>query len=441
MENSFQHMNLSKPLLRALEDLQLSAPTPIQEKAFPVIMSGRDAVGISQTGTGKTLAYLLPILRQLEYSEQRHPRVLILAPTRELVAQILDNLQKLSKYMSIRSFGVYGESNINTQKQHIHAGLDILIATPGRLIDLIISRSVLLTSIKKLVVDEVDEMFALGFRTQITQILDALPLKRQNISFSATLSEETESLIQLYFKDPVFVELVSRGSPIEKIKQAYYLAPNMNTRLNLLKYLIEHQKDFSKVLVFVKNKDLANELEEALSEFGEQVGIIHSNKSQANRFKSIELFENGTHRILIATDVVARGLDFKNLSHVVNFDFPKQAATYIHRIGRTGRADKSGNALSLLTEPELLQLRAVEKYMGVKIKKETLPKTLEISDELRPEEMPKTRIKKIKVSKFDVPTGAFHEKKGKNKKIQLGGKRRQEKQRRALEKSRSKRKR
>ncbi|MBL7900821.1 MAG: DEAD/DEAH box helicase [Bacteroidia bacterium] len=441
MENSFQHMNLSKPLLRALEDLQLSAPTPIQEKAFPVIMSGRDAVGISQTGTGKTLAYLLPILRQLEYSEQRHPRVLILAPTRELVAQILDNLQKLSKYMSIRSFGVYGESNINTQKQHIHAGLDILIATPGRLIDLIISRSVLLTSIKKLVVDEVDEMFALGFRTQITQILDALPLKRQNISFSATLSEETESLIQLYFKDPVFVELVSRGSPIEKIKQAYYLAPNMNTRLNLLKYLIQHQKDFSKVLVFVKNKDLANELEEALSEFGEQVGIIHSNKSQANRFKSIELFENGTHRILIATDVVARGLDFKNLSHVVNFDFPKQAATYIHRIGRTGRADKSGNALSLLTEPELPQLKAVEKYMGVKIKKEMLPKTLEISDELRTEEMPKTRIKKIKVSKFDVPTGAFHEKKGKNKKIQLGGKRRQEKQRRALEKSRSKRKR
>lgn len=441
MENTFKNMNLSKSLLRALEDLQLSAPTPIQEKAFPVIMSGRDAVGISQTGTGKTMAYLLPILRQLEYSEQRHPRILILAPTRELVAQILDTIQKLTKYMSVRSFGVYGESNINTQKQNIHAGLDILIATPGRLIDLIISRSVLLTSIKKLVVDEVDEMFALGFRTQITQILDALPAKRQNISFSATLSEETESMIQLYFKDPVFVELVSRGSPIEKIKQAYYLTPNLNTRLNLLRYLIQHQKDFSKVLVFVKNKDLANELEEALTEFGEQVGIIHSNKSQPNRFKSIELFENGTHRILIATDVVARGLDFKDLSHVVNFDFPKEPATYIHRIGRTGRADKSGNALSLITEPELPNLKATEKYMGVKIKKESLPKTLEISDELRPEEMPKTRIKKVKVSKFDVPTGAFHEKKGKNKKIQLGGKRRQEKQRRAIELSRSKRKR
>ncbi len=441
MENTFKNINLSKPLLRALEDMQLSMPTAIQEKAFPVIMSGRDAVGISQTGTGKTLAYLLPILRQLEYSEQRHPRILILAPTRELVAQILDTIQKLTKYMSVRSFGVYGESNINKQKQTIHAGLDILIATPGRLIDLIISRSILLTSIKKLVVDEVDEMFALGFRAQITQILEALPAKRQNISFSATLSEETESLIQLYFKEPVFVELVSRGSPIEKIKQAYYLTPNMNTRLNLLRHLIQHQKDFSKVLVFVKNKDLANELEEALTEFGEQVGIIHSNKSQPNRFKSIELFENGTHRILIATDVVARGLDFKDLSHVVNYDFPKEAATYIHRIGRTGRADKSGNALSLITESELPQLKAAEKYMGVKIKKETLPKTLEISDELRPEEMPKTRIKKVKISKFDVQTGAFHEKKGKNKKIQLGGKRRQEKQRRAIELSRSKRKR
>ncbi len=441
MENDFAQIKLSKPLFRALEDLKLSTPTPIQEKAFPVIMSGRDVVGVSQTGTGKTLSYLLPILRQLEYSEQRHPRVLILAPTRELVAQILDSVQKLSKYMSIRSFGVYGESNINTQKQHIHAGLDILIATPGRLIDLIISRSVLLTSIKKLVVDEVDEMFALGFRSQITQILDALPAKRQNISFSATLSEGTENLIQLYFKNPVYVELVSRGSPIEKIKQSYFLSPNMNTRLNLLKHIIQHQKAFSKVLVFVKNKDLANELEECLQEFGEQVGIIHSNKTQANRFKSIELFENGTHRILVATDVVARGLDFKDLSHVVNFDFPKEPATYIHRIGRTGRADKSGNAISLITEKELPQLKAAEKYMGVKIKKDSLPENLEISNELRDEEMPKTRIKKIKTSKFNMPSGAFHEKKGKNKKIQLGGKRRQEKQRRALEKSRSKRKR
>lgn len=434
-------MNLNKPLVRALEDLGLTSPTPIQEKAFPVIMSGRDTIGISQTGTGKTLAYLLPILRQLEYSEQRHPRVLILAPTRELVAQILDNCQKLSKYMSVRSYGVYGESNINTQKQHIHAGLDILIATPGRLIDLIISRSVLLTSIKKLVVDEVDEMFALGFRTQITQILEALPVKRQSISFSATLSEETENMTQLYFKDPVFVELVSRGSPIEKIKQTYYVVPNMNTRLNLLRYLIQNNKDLTKVLVFVKNKDMANELELALSEFGEQVGIIHSNKSQSNRFKSIEMFENGTHRILVATDVVARGLDFKNLSHVVNYDFPNEAATYIHRIGRTGRADKSGNALCLITETELPKLKSVENYMGVRIKKADLPKTLEISNELRAEEMPKTRIKKIKVSKFDAPTGAFHEKKGKNKKVQLGGKRRQEKQRRALAKSRSKRKR
>jgi ATP-dependent RNA helicase RhlE len=199
MENTFKNINLSKPLLRALEDLKFSTPTPIQEKALPVIMSGRDAVGISQTGTGKTIAYLLPVLRQLEYSEQRHPRILILAPTRELVAQILNTIQQLTKYMSVRAFGVYGESNINTQKQKIHAGLDILIATPGRLIDLIISRSVLLTSIKKLVVDEVDEMFALGFRSQITQILDALPAKRQNLSFSATLSEETEKFDTIVF--------------------------------------------------------------------------------------------------------------------------------------------------------------------------------------------------------------------------------------------------
>lgn len=441
MENDFGQIKLSKPLLRALEDLHLSAPTPIQEKAFPVISSGRDCVCLSQTGTGKTLAYLLPVLRQLDYSTQKHPRVLILSPTRELVQQVVDNLRLLCKYSSIRYTGVYGESNINHQKQALFNGVDILVATPGRLIDLMLSRSVLLSSIKKLVVDEVDEMFNLGFRSQMTQILDALPRKKQNISFSATLSEESQELINRYFVEPEYVELVSRGTAAEKIRQSVFVVPNLNTRFNLFKHLMAHREGFVKVLVFVKNKDMAAELEQELAGFGEEAGVIHSNKSQANRFKSIEGFEQGRHRLLVATDVVARGLDFKGLSHVVNFDLPSSPETYIHRIGRTGRAGKSGFAISLISEAQLPQLSAIEKFLGRKIEREENPQDLEVSDLLREEEMPKTRVKKLPSKKTASGGGAFHEKKGKNKKIQLGGKRRQEKQRRALEKSRKKRKR
>lgn len=440
-EISFNDLKLPKALLHALADMGLEQPTAIQLKSFPVISSGRDCVCLSQTGTGKTLAYLLPVLRQLEYSTQKHPRVLILAPTRELVQQVVDNLGLLCKYNSIRYTGVYGESNINHQKQALFNGVDILVATPGRLIDLMLSRSVLLSSIKKLVVDEVDEMFNLGFRAQMTQILDALPRKKQNISFSATLSEESQELINRYFVEPEYVELVSRGTAAEKIRQSVFVVPNLNTRFSILKYLMTHREDFVKVLVFVKNKDMAAELEQELAGFGEEAGVIHSNKSQSNRFKSIEGFEQGRHRLLVATDVVARGLDFKDLSHVLNFDLPSSPETYIHRIGRTGRAGKSGFAISLISEAQLPQLMTIEKFMGRKIEREKNPPDLEVSDLLREEEMPKTRVKKLPSKKAGSGGGAFHEKKGKNKKIQLGGKRRQEKQRRALEKSRSKRKR
>ena len=196
---SFNDLNLSKPLIKALQDLGLENPTPIQEKAFSVIMSGKDAVGIAQTGTGKTFAYLIPILRQLTYSELRHPRVLIVVPTRELVVQVVTEIEKLTKYMSLRVFGVYGASNINTQKQKVYDGLDILVATPGRLIDLTLSRTLQFSAVKKLVIDEVDEMLNLGFRPQLKQILEVLPLKRQNLMFSATLTEDVEAMIEKYF--------------------------------------------------------------------------------------------------------------------------------------------------------------------------------------------------------------------------------------------------
>lgn len=442
MELDFSQFNLPKQLGRALAELNFESPRPIQVKAFPLIRSGKDTVGIAQTGTGKTLAYLLPLLSQHVFSKERHPRVLILVPTRELVAQVVTEIEKLSKYLSLRVFGIYGASNINTQKQKVYEGLDILVATPGRLIDLMISRAVQLNQVKKLVIDEVDEMFQLGFRPQLMQIVNALPSKRQNILFSATLTEEIEQLIDTHFNTPEYLELVARGTPLEKIIQKAVAVPNHHTKVNYVKWLMQHDKTLKKVLLFVNNKDLANELETALQDLGDEVGVIHSNKTQANRFKSVEQFQNGFHRILIATDVIARGLDLKDVSHVINFSFPKDANTYIHRIGRTGRAEAKGIAISFVTDKEKIFLKAAEATMNKKVKVELLPKGVEVSNELTFEEMPKTRVKKLgKAPKNLDSGGAFHEKKGKNKKIQLGGKRRQEKQRRALAKSISKRKR
>jgi ATP-dependent RNA helicase RhlE len=440
--NTFNDLNLSKPLIKALNDIGFTSPTPIQEIAFPIIMSGKDAVGIAQTGTGKTFAYLLPILRQLTYSEQRQPRVLIIVPTRELVAQVVTEIEKLAKYMSVRCLGVYGASNINIQKQKVYDGLDILVATPGRMIDLTLSRTLQFTSIKKLVIDEVDEMLNLGFRAQLLQILEALPEKRQNILFSATLNEDVESMIDKYFNKPEYIELITRGTPLAKIIQEAYHVPNFYTKVNLLKWLLTNEKDFSKVLLFVKNKKLADDLEKELeSEFSEITGVIHSNKSQPNRFKAVKQFQEGTHRLLIATDVIARGLDLKDVTHVINFDAPKDPSSYIHRIGRTGRAEKPGIALSFITENELAMQNEIEALMNKKIALLDLPGDVEISDELTKDEIPVKRDKNLKKTrKIITPTGAFHEKKDKNKKVQLGGKRAQEKKRRLEVKYISKRK-
>jgi ATP-dependent RNA helicase RhlE len=439
---TFKDLNLSKQLLRALDDIGFENPTPIQEKAFPIISSGTDAVGIAQTGTGKTFAYLLPILRQLTYSEKRQPRVLIVVPTRELVAQVVGEIEKLTKYMNVRCYGVYGASNINTQKQKVYDGLDILVATPGRLIDLTLSRTLQLGSVKKLVIDEVDEMLNLGFRAQLTQILDILPPKRQTLLFSATLNEDVELMISKYFNKPEYIELISRGTPLEKIIQHAYFVPNFNTKINLLKWLLHKEKGFSKVLLFVKSKKIADDISLALEQdFPTEIGVIHSNKSQPQRFSAVKYFDEGVHRLLIATDVIARGLDIPNVTHVVNFDIPKEASAYIHRIGRTGRADKAGNSISFITDLEKPLQEAIETLMNKKIPILKLPKGLEISDELTKDEIPVTRDKNLgKAKKLVIPTGAFHEKKDKNKKEQLGGKRSQEKLRRLKVKYISKRK-
>lgn len=433
---TFKDLNLTKQLVNALSDIGFENPTPIQEKAFPVIMSGKDVVGIAQTGTGKTFSYLLPILRQITFSEQRQPRVLIVVPTRELVQQVVGEIEKLTKYMNVRFTGVYGGGNINIQKQKVYDGLDILVATPGRLIDLTLSRTLQFNGIQKLVIDEVDEMLNLGFRAQLVKILDILPEKRQNLMFSATLNEDVEMMIENYFVTPTYVELISRGTPLEKIIQQAYHVPNFYTKVNLLEFLLQTDKEFKKVLVFVKNKKIADDIYKELENgFANEIGVIHSNKTQPQRFNAVKQFDEGTHKLLIATDVIARGLDLKNVTHVLNFDMPiNDPNSYIHRIGRTGRADKTGIAVSFITKGDATIHKSIEALMNKKITKLDMPEAVEICENLTQDEKPVTRVKVINKNKNTAaPTGAFHEKKDKNKKVNLGGARKRENQRRIAE--------
>ena len=421
--STFEKLNLSKPLYSAIADLGFEQPTPIQTMAVPVILSGRDVVGIAQTGTGKTYAYLWPILRDLKYSAQVNPRVLIVVPTRELVVQVVEQVESLTKQTSTRVTGVYGGTNINTQKIAVAEGVDILVATAGRLYDLIQHDALRLNSVKKLVIDEVDVMLDLGFRFQLKRIFDILPDRRQNIMFSATMTEEVDALIDDFFTAPARVSIALSGTPLSNIAQLCYHVKNFYTKVNLLAYLLSDSDEFKKVLVFVSNKKGADLLFEALEElYGSELCVIHSNKSQNYRLRSIKQFEQGENRILLTTDVMARGLDLDKISHVINFDTPAYPENYMHRIGRTGRAEEKGKTILFYTWKEESAKIAIEKLMNYTIPMLEFPEEVEISNELTPDEQPKNEEIKLKSGKvLESSGGAFHEKKLKNTKTNQGG--------------------
>jgi ATP-dependent RNA helicase RhlE len=395
-----------------------------------VVRSGKDVVGIAQTGTGKTFAYMLPVLRDLKFSMQQHPRILVLVPTRELVMQVVEEIEKLTTYINVRILGVYGGTNINTQKRAIAEGLDIIVATPGRLYDLALSKALKLNSIQKLVIDEVDVMLDLGFRFQLLNIFDVLPERRQNVMFSATMTEDVAALIQDYFKSPETVSIAVSGTPLDNIAQQCYEVPNFYTKVNLLNHLLKDKETFTKVLVFVSNKKSADRLFEALDEsFADEICVIHSNKTQNYRIRSIRQFDDGMNRILVATDVMARGLDLDEISHVINFDTPNFPENYMHRIGRTGRAEHEGKTILFSTEKEQEDKEAIEKLMKLEIPKTEFPSEVEIAERLTPEERPVDfehhNPTKRKIDEF-APGPAFHEKSEKNSKTNQGGSYRRE---------------
>jgi ATP-dependent RNA helicase RhlE len=421
---SFDEFKISDQLRYAITDIGYTKPTPIQSQAFPVIAAGKDVVGIAQTGTGKTFAYMLPILQMLPYAKEKQPRVIIVVPTRELVTQVVEEITKFSKYLNTRVVGVYGGTNINTQKALLKEGQDIVVGTPGRLYDLILSRALRLKSVKKLVIDEVDVMLDLGFRFQLTNIFDLLPVSRQNIMFSATMTEDIADLIAKFFVSSEKISVALSGTPLENITQSSYAVPNFYTKANLLIHLLKKADTYKKVLVFVSNKKSANRLFEALQDlYNDEICIIHSDKTQNYRMRSVKQFDEGINRILVTTDVMARGLDLNEITHVINFDTPRFPENYMHRIGRTGRAEKKGEALLFYSEKETDYKKAIEALMKMEINNLPFPGEVEVSKKLTPEEEPKVSEPNNphKRTNENERGASFHEKSEKNKKTNEGG--------------------
>ena len=419
--NTFEDLPLIKPLRNAITKLGFAKPTLIQQKAFSLVRSGADMVGIAQAGTGKTLAYMLPILQDLNYSKIDTPRVLVLVPTRELVIQVVDRINEFSSYMNVRILGVYGGTNINTQKKYCSLGVDIIVATPGRLYDLAACRALQLKTVKQLVIDEVDVMLDLGFREQLANIFSILKDRRQNIMFSATMTEDVDLLVDDYFIKPKKISIAVSGAPLDNITQQCYYVKNFYTKLNLLKHILSDKEVFSKVLVFVSNKKYADLVFESLNEsYNSDLCVIHSNKTQNYRIRSIQQFDEGINRILVSTDVMARGLDLNKITHVINFDTPKFSENYMHRIGRTGRAEEKGNSILFYTDKEEEAKVAIESLMDYNIPQMDFPLEVNNSDQLLPEERDRTKISKNRTTETVIREAGFHDKKEKNKKTNKG---------------------
>jgi ATP-dependent RNA helicase RhlE len=361
---SFSTLGLGPNLLRSIEEIGYTTPTPIQAAAIPEILGGHDLIGIAQTGTGKTAAFALPLLEMLartNVSSARSPRVLIVAPTRELALQIDENVRAHAKHLNIRCATVFGGVGETPQIQALRRGVDVLVATPGRLIDLMGAGHVTLKQVRHLVLDEADRMLDMGFLPQIRRVVNATPRERQTLLFSATLSSDIERVTAEFLRSPKTVEIGRRANPADSVEQALYPVAK-SRKVALLLRLLEDQK-LDSVLVFSRTKHGADKIARKLQSANISCATLHSNRSQGQRVAALNSFKNGSCRVLVATDIAARGIDVEAISHVINFDFPMHPEDYVHRIGRTGRADAVGDAISFVTAEDEQYVRLLEKMI------------------------------------------------------------------------------
>lgn len=411
-ESGFADLQLNKQLLNAIVEAGYTKPTDIQQKAIPRILNGHDVMGIAQTGTGKTAAFVLPILMKVKYAQGDTPRALILAPTKELVLQIEKVTKQLATYTDLRVAVLYGGVGPKTQIEQIETGVDIIVATPGRFID-IYSRGVIVTKlIKTLVLDEADRMMDMGFMPQIRKILEVIPVKRQNLLFSATMPEKVVTLSEEFLEFPEVIEVTPQATPASTVEQYYYSVPNIRTKIELLEFLLSGE-ELTRVIIFTKTRTAANDVYKYIErkKLG-KVNVLHSNKGQNSRIAAMEAFKQGDLRILVTTDVSSRGIDVSEVSHVINFDVPVIYEDYVHRIGRTGRAELSGIAITFVNKAEQYHLKKIEKVIRQPVEESKIPAEVKVH---------KTPFEESQLMERDIDhqkrlenpdfKGAFHEKK------------------------------
>jgi ATP-dependent RNA helicase RhlE len=414
MPKKFEEFNLNRQILNAVEDAGFTVATPIQEKAIGPVLSGQDLFGIAETGTGKTAAYVLPILMQLKYAQGENARALILAPTRELAMQITEHVQIFSKYTDLRTVVMYGGLGPKTQIEQVKAGVDIIVATPGRFLDIYLAGHINTQYLKFLVLDEADKMMDMGFIRSIHRILEIVPRKRQNLLFSATMSDLVQKIAGDFLKHPTIVEVGEQATPAQTVTQILYEVPNFKTKINLLQHLMKNDEEFKRLIIFCKTKTVADNIFSFIERrFGaDAVRVIHANKGQNTRINSINTFKEGNIRVLVATDVAARGIDVTEVSHVINFDVPIIIEDYVHRIGRTGRAYAKGDALTFCTPAEKYYIEKIQKLIRQEITVVPLPEEVFVDETPYDEKQAIAKAIDDQKRKDDPDfKGAFHEKK------------------------------
>lgn len=412
--NSFSEFKLNRQLLNAVADLGYEIPTAIQQKAIPVVLGGQDVIGIAQTGTGKTAAYLLPVLRLLNYAQEDSPRALILVPTRELSIQVGNALKDLTKYTDLRYAVVFGGQGAKEQIAAVKEGIDILVASPGRFLDLYLAGHIQTKKIKYFILDEAERLMDKSFISQFHRILEVIPRKRQNLLFSATMSELVKKIAGDFMAFPMEINIAPEIRTAETVSQVVYEVPNIKTKINLLNYLFRDES-YRKVIVFCKTKAIASDIGKYMERvYGiDHVRIIHGNKTQQTRINAMQAFrENDELRFLITTDLASRGLDIPDVTHVINFDVPIIYEDYVHRIGRTGRAFKTGASLTFVTDADAYHLQKIQELIKQKIERLNLPDSVEVTKTPFEEKQEMLReIDRQKRKENPDFKGAFHDKK------------------------------
>ncbi|MDO3626346.1 DEAD/DEAH box helicase [Mucilaginibacter sp. BT774] len=414
MGATFEDFKFNRQLLNAIDDAGYTEPTPIQQKAIPPILNGQDVMGIAQTGTGKTAAYVLPIIMRLKYAQGENPRALIVAPTRELAMQIEENIKAYAKYTDLRVVTLYGGLGPKTQIEQVSKGVDIIVATPGRFMDIYLAGHLVMKQLQVLVLDEADKMMDMGFMPQINRILEVVPRKRQNLLFSATMSDKIHQLSANFLEFPTVIEVTPQATPAQTVEQRVYYVPNVKTKINLLKYLLDNTDEIKKLMLFCKTRTVAEDVYKFLiRKYNEQeVRVLHANKGQNTRINSMNAFKNDEVKILVSTDVAARGIDVNDVSHVINFDVPFVTEDYVHRIGRTGRALQLGEAITFCTPAEEYYLHKIEKLIRQTIPVFDVPVDVFIEQTAFEERQEQAReIDEQKRKEDPEFKGAFHEKK------------------------------